>query len=127
MEAHDIFSAQVETVAVLKNPPTIVRSPYKGRIAKRPQHRPQIPTREEQANAAAAFVSLHASAPAIATSIDPVNPTPVITPPPYRDAVKSTTGQSASAGTAASNSTLNSDDEIESITQGSSLKCKFVD
>ena len=30
VEAHDIFSAQVETVAVLKNPPSIVRSPYKG-------------------------------------------------------------------------------------------------
>ena len=91
------------------------------------QHRPQIPTREEQVNAAAAFVSLHASAPAIATSINPMNPTPVITPPLYRDAVKSTTGQSASAGTAASNSTLNLDDEIESITQDSSLKRKFVD
>ena len=36
VEAHDIISAQVETiqVALLKNPPTIVHSPYKGRMTK---------------------------------------------------------------------------------------------
>lgn len=56
-EAHDVFSAQVEAVLVLKNPPVIVRSPFKGRTNKRPHHRPQIPTRGEQVNAAAAFVS----------------------------------------------------------------------
>jgi hypothetical protein len=56
-EAHDIFSAQVEVVAVLKNPPLIARSPYKGRISKRPHHKAQVPTRGEQINAAAAFIS----------------------------------------------------------------------
>ena len=112
VEAHDIFSAQVETVALLKNPPTIVRSPYKGRITKRPQHRPQIPTRGEQVNAAAAFVSRtnfdstsdsanlnsgpQAQAPATTTtSIVPIIPTPINTPPPY--AAQPATGELASA------------------------------
>ena len=133
VEAHDIFSAQVETVAVLKNPPTIVRSPYKGRIIKRPHHRPQIPTREEQVNAAAAFISnpdvgssstgygIHAQAPASASSINPTNPTSVNTPPPPYAA------QLASAGSAASILTLTSDDEDRSITQVSSLKRKNSD
>ena len=56
-EAHDVFSAQVEAVAVLKNPPLVARSPYKGRISKRPHHRAQVPSRGEQVNAAATFVS----------------------------------------------------------------------
>jgi hypothetical protein len=56
VEGHDIFSAQVETVAVYKNPPVLVRSPYKGRTTKRPHHRAQIPTRGEQINSAAAFI-----------------------------------------------------------------------
>ena len=56
LEAHDVFSAQVEAISVLKNPPVITRSPYKGRITKRPHHRPQIPTRGGKLNAAAAFV-----------------------------------------------------------------------
>ena len=58
MEAHDIFTAQVETVAVLKNPPVIVRSPYKGQITKQPHHRPQVPSRGEQleVNAARVFI-----------------------------------------------------------------------
>jgi hypothetical protein len=30
MEATDVFSAQVETVVILKKPPTLARSPYKG-------------------------------------------------------------------------------------------------
>ena len=55
VEAHDVFSAKVEAVSVLKNPPVIVRSPFKGRT-KRPHHRPQIPTRGEQVSAANAFV-----------------------------------------------------------------------
>ena len=57
VEAHDIFSAQVETIAVLKNPPPMMRSPYKGQLTKRPHHRAQIPTRREQVNAATAFKS----------------------------------------------------------------------
>ena len=55
VEAHDIFSAKVEAVSVLKNPPVIVRSPFKGRT-KRPHHRPQIRTRGEQVSAANGFV-----------------------------------------------------------------------
>jgi hypothetical protein len=58
VEANDVFSAQVETIAILKNPPILTRSPYKGRLARslRPHHRPQLPTRGEQVNAAAAFI-----------------------------------------------------------------------
>jgi len=56
VEAHDVFSAQVESVAILKKAPVIARSPFKGRT-KCPQHRPQILTRGEQVNAATAFVS----------------------------------------------------------------------
>lgn len=56
MEATDVFSAHVESVAVLKNPPMIARSPYKGRIMRRPQHRPQLPSRGEQVNASVAFI-----------------------------------------------------------------------
>ena len=46
VKAHDMVSAQVETVVLLKNSPTIVCSPYmyKGQMTKRPQHRPQILT-----------------------------------------------------------------------------------
>jgi hypothetical protein len=55
-EANDVFSAQVETVAILKSAPVLARSPYKGRLLRRPQHKPQIPTRAEQINAAEAFV-----------------------------------------------------------------------
>lgn len=47
VEAHDLFSANVEWISVLKSPPVIVQSPFKGRN-KRPQHKPQIPTRREQ-------------------------------------------------------------------------------
>ena len=56
VEANDTFSAQVEAVVILKKPPTIARSPYKGRLAKRPHHQPQHPSRGEQVNAAAGFV-----------------------------------------------------------------------
>ena len=56
MESHNFFSAQVETVIVLKKPPTIARSPYKSHLTRRPHHRPQLPTRGEQVNAAVAFV-----------------------------------------------------------------------
>lgn len=56
MDGHNVFFAQVETVAIFKNPPAIVPSPYKGRLTRRPHHRPQIPTTGEQINAAAAFV-----------------------------------------------------------------------
>lgn len=51
-----MFSAQFETVAILKNPPIIVPSPYKGRLGRKPHHKPQLPTRIEQVNAARAFV-----------------------------------------------------------------------
>ena len=146
VQAHDIFSAQVETVALLKNPPTIVRSPYKGRLTRRPQHRPQIPTRGEQVNAAAAFVShpdfdstsdsansgAQAQAPATtgtATSIVPIVPTPINTPPPY--AAQPSTSELASAASAASSITASvtseSDEEVRSITQLSSLKRKLAD
>jgi len=40
----------------MKKPPTIARSPYKGRLTRRPHHSPQVPTRGEQINAAVAFV-----------------------------------------------------------------------
>ena len=137
------FTAQVETVALLKNPPTIVRSPYKGRLTRRPQHRPQIPTRGEQVNAAAAFVShpdfdstsdsansgARAQAPAITvTSIVPIVPTPINTPPPY--AAQPSTSELASAASAASSITTvtsESDEEVRSITQLSSLKRKLAD
>ena len=56
VEANDVFSAHVENVAILKNPPTLPRSPYKTRLTKRPHHLPQLPKRSEQVNAAAAFV-----------------------------------------------------------------------
>ena len=56
VEANDVFSALVENVSILKNPPILPTSPYKARLAKRPHHRPQLPTRNEQVNAAAAFV-----------------------------------------------------------------------
>lgn len=56
VEANDVFSAQVETVAILKHVAVIPRSPYKGRLTRRPHHRPQIPLRGEQINAANAFV-----------------------------------------------------------------------
>ena len=55
VEAHDVFSAHVEAILILKKAPVIAPSPFKGR-GKRPQHRPQIPTRGEQVNAATAFV-----------------------------------------------------------------------
>jgi len=55
VDANDVFSAKVEAVTVLKNPPVVVRSPYRGQT-RRPQHRPQLPTRREQVNAAVAFV-----------------------------------------------------------------------
>jgi len=56
IESNDIFSAQVETVVVLKKLPTIAHSPYKGRLTRPSHHRPQLPTRGEQVNAAVAFV-----------------------------------------------------------------------
>jgi len=114
VEPHDIFSAQVESVAVLKNPPTIVRSPYKGRIIKRPHHRPQIPTRGEQVNAAEAFVS--ESHPLFGSSS-----TAPITPP----AAKMTGGELVSANSAAT--LVSDDDDDRSIGQVSSLKRKFTD
>jgi len=56
VEATDVFSAQVETIVILKKPPVLAPSPYKGRLTKRPHHKPQLPTRGEQVNAAAAFL-----------------------------------------------------------------------
>ncbi len=56
VDGNDVFSAQVETVAILKNPPILTRSPYKGRLTRKPQHHPQLPTRQEQVNATMAFV-----------------------------------------------------------------------
>jgi len=56
MEPYDTFSAQVEAVVILKKPPILVRSPYKGRLTRPPHHRPQLPTRSEHVNAAEAFV-----------------------------------------------------------------------
>lgn len=56
VDANDIFSAQVESVVILKKPPVLARSPYKGRLTRRPVHKPQLPTRGEQVNAAAAFL-----------------------------------------------------------------------
>ena len=56
VDANDVFSAHVENVSILKKPPTLPRSPYKNRTTKKPHHRPQLPTRSEQINAAAAFV-----------------------------------------------------------------------
>ena len=53
---------------------------------------------------------------------DPMNPatqTPINTPPPY--AAQPTIGQTTSTGSAASISTLTSDDEEQSITQVLSL------
>lgn len=55
VDANDVFSAKVEAVTILKNPPVLVRSPYRGQT-RRPQHRPQLPTRGEQVGAAVAFV-----------------------------------------------------------------------
>jgi len=55
-ESYDTFSAQVEAIVILKNPPVLAPSPYKGRLTRRPLHRPQLPTRGEQLNAAEAFV-----------------------------------------------------------------------
>lgn len=56
VEPYDTFSAQVEAVVILKKPPVLVRSPYKGRLTRPPHHRPQLPTRNEHVNAAEAFV-----------------------------------------------------------------------
>ena len=56
VDANDVFSAHVENISILKKPPTLPRSPYKNRTTKKPHHRPQLPTRSEQVNAAAAFV-----------------------------------------------------------------------
>ena len=56
VEVNNVSSAHVENIAILKNPPTLSRSPYKTRLTKRPHHQPQLPTRSEQVNAAAAFV-----------------------------------------------------------------------
>jgi hypothetical protein len=61
VEANDVFSAQVETVAILKNLPVLAHSPYKGCLLRRPQHRPQVLTRREQINAAEVFVPQPAS------------------------------------------------------------------
>lgn len=56
IDPNDVFSAQVESVAILTGPPVLVRSPYKGRLTRRPHHKPQIPTRGEQVNSALAFI-----------------------------------------------------------------------
>jgi len=56
VEATDVFSAQVESISILRNPPTLPRSPYKGRIRRKPQHTPQLPSRGEQVNSSMAFV-----------------------------------------------------------------------
>jgi hypothetical protein len=50
VEPNNVFSAQVEGIAILKNPPIIVRSPYKGKLTRRPHHKPQVPTGGEQIN-----------------------------------------------------------------------------
>jgi hypothetical protein len=78
VEANDIFSALVESVVILKIPLTLPRSPYKTRLLKRPHHRPQIPTRSEQVNAATAFVPLPVPEPKQETSIEASLPTPSI-------------------------------------------------
>lgn len=115
VEAHDIFSAHVETVAMLKNPPAIIRSPYKGILTKRPHHRPQIPTRGEQVNAATAFLS-QPNFGSVSTAPSPT--------------AKST--YAPAAGSATSITTLISDDgkgdnESESNHQEPSLKRKLRD
>ena len=56
MEPYDTFSVQVEAMVILKKPPILVRSPYKGHLTRPPHHRPQLPTRSEHVNAAEAFV-----------------------------------------------------------------------
>ena len=54
VEANNVFSAPVETIAILKNLPVLARSPYKGHFLRKPQHKPQVPMRGEQINAAEA-------------------------------------------------------------------------
>ena len=39
VEANDVFTAHVESVAILKNQPILARSPYKARLLRRPQHK----------------------------------------------------------------------------------------
>ena len=56
VDANDVFSAQVENVSILKKPPTLPPSPYKGRAGKKPKNRAQLLTRTEHINAAAAFI-----------------------------------------------------------------------
>ena len=90
VDANDVFSAHVESVSILKKPPTLPRSPYKGRPTKKPQHHPQHPTRAEQVNAAPTFVppvdldskvATHASEiPAPSTLDIPLSTDPNITP-----------------------------------------------
>ena len=55
IEANDVFSAHVENIAILKNPPTIPRSPYKGRSNKKPHHCAQVANKKEEIDPAAAF------------------------------------------------------------------------
>ena len=56
VDANDVFSAHVESVSILKKPPTLPPSPYKGRSGKKPKHRAQLPTRTEHINAAASSI-----------------------------------------------------------------------
>jgi hypothetical protein len=56
VDATDIFSAQVESIVILKKPPIIACSPYKGWLTRRSIHKPQLLTRGEQLNAAAVFL-----------------------------------------------------------------------
>ena len=53
IEANDVFSAHVESIAILKNPPSIPCSPYKGRSNKKPHHRAQVANKKEVDRAAA--------------------------------------------------------------------------
>jgi hypothetical protein len=92
VEANNVFLAHIESVTILKNPPTLQRSPYKTRLTKRPHHRPQLPTRSEQINAAAAFVpqpdpdqkytvsTLETPLPGPSITIHPDTAAPTITP-----------------------------------------------
>lgn len=83
VEPNDVFSAQVETVAILQKPPVLAPSSYKGRQIRRPHHKPQLPSRSEQINAAQAFVPrLEFKLSATATSPSGADIVPVVPTPP---------------------------------------------
>jgi hypothetical protein len=149
VDGYDVFSAQVETVAILKNPPVIAPSPYKGRLTRRPHHKAQVPTRGEQCNAAAAFVpqpnfaSISArwevaaeianyGQPSMFSSFDghlqEVPSTSSLATPTTSPPSNASVTQLASGSSPASITTLTSDDgkgEEQSIAQVPSLKRKL--